>query len=232
MYPRGDVEKVLGRVVALLLLLLLTAPVTRSTVMVFSIFDVFAELESWGRVTLGRFKGSGSASDWPIPEVTGHNSLTLEITELRLLDVKHQWVKSHHFDSSSRNFMVSDWQEGFYDGLKAHGRRIQTIRLGEVGGQITIAVYIFTEAGNLTRGDALVEVSRGDVQMTVELTNVTQGCSVCHDVDLMLGIWGRGDFTPLGSVTQLVMEQNAGTVTLPHMVSVLSDSRLDTSYSR
>ena len=204
-----------------LLLLLCCLPLGGGTVMVFSVFDVFAELESWGRVTVGRFNATSGpgAGGWPLPDVTPHNSQTIEVTEVRLLNDKGQWVKSHRFDSSARNFAVSSWETDTYNytdvPFRAHARRLETVRLGELSGQLNVVLYVATEGGTVHGA----HVTRGDVLLVLELDDVTRGCAACRSVEVVLSCWGRGQPSHQAGGTQLLMMPHATQIWLPNTVS-------------
>lgn len=216
---------VINSLASLLILTYCCVPFVGGTVIVFTVFDIFAELESWGRVTLGRFNASGSSNTgWPIPDVSNVRSQTLELTEIRLLDENKKWVKSHRFDSNIRNFAVSNWHEERYHGLRAHARKIETIRLGEVNGEVNMLVYIITEEGTLNTSTSGLtrDVTRGDVIISLELENVTEGCTDCEWLEVEVSLWGhcQGHKDGITSgFTEMLMTPGEARVWLPNKVS-------------
>ena len=177
-------------------ILTLLATMNDASVMQYSIGDVYVEMQSWGTIVVGRYNGSNIFC-----HDLEYSRLKLKPLQISLLDAGHNVISSHDFASErSQEFQIDQWEGAKYDRLGASGRRLSTLSLGDLSGQLHFATYIFTEGGKLETIslDYHQDVSTTDILFEVSISNVTR-CPKCHGaefVELHIQVMGGANDLP------------------------------------
>ncbi len=83
----------------------------KGSVFLYSVDDVFVELDTYGHITIGRT----NVTDWKFQAAKDNSEVFIHIKELRLLDRHSMVVKRLAFSKSQmRHFEVSDYEVNQY----------------------------------------------------------------------------------------------------------------------
>ena len=166
---------------------------TKANVIVFSVYDVLVELDTFGHVTISRT----NITEWTYQSSNKNTEVFLNIKEVRLLDRDGEVVKTLVLSNSEiRQFELNDFESNQYTGVSANGRGMNVHSIGDAKQALELRFYIFTESGTIHPDVAPQKVTLGDVRVDVIVRNFADLCKDCSDVsalDLVVDVSGKED---------------------------------------
>ena len=166
---------------------------TKANVVVFSVYDVLVELDTFGHISIRRT----NISEWKYQGSDEDPEVFLNIKEVRLLDRGGEEVKTISLNNLDlRPFELTDFESNQYTGVSANGRSMQVVKLGDAEAALELRFFIFTESGTIHPDVAPQKVNLGDVRVDVIMRHFTDVCSNCSNIaalDLVSDIYGKED---------------------------------------